>query len=138
LKIISLFLKTFFYLDDITFTCVVKSQISSLVIDISRNKKQILTTNINKIIFTHIFTMFTNLQYLSFGPSSIWYQRFSFDMPFPTIISLNLLELHICVDYFSDLLYLLDGRFNQLHTLYINIYRINYSRSTINSGVDCF
>ncbi|CAF3375804.1 unnamed protein product, partial [Rotaria sp. Silwood2] len=55
-------------------------------------------------------------------------------MPFPTIISLNLLELHICVNYFSDLLYLLDGRFNQLHTLYVNIYRIKYSRSTINSS----
>ncbi|CAF1226607.1 unnamed protein product [Rotaria sordida] len=120
--------------DDITFTCIVKSQISSLVIDISRDKKQILSTDINKTVFTHIFTMFNNLQYLNFGPSSIWYQRISFDMPFPTITSLNLLELHICVDYFNDLLYLLDGRFNQLHTLDVNIYHIKYTHSTINSG----
>ncbi|CAF1372803.1 unnamed protein product [Rotaria magnacalcarata] len=122
------------FTDDITFTCIVKNQISSLIIDISQDKKQILTTNMNKIIFTRIFTMFTNLQYLDFGPSSIWYQRISFDMPFPTITCLNLLELHICVNYFSDLLYLLDGRFNKLHTLHVNIYHIKYSRSTINSG----
>ena len=82
--------------------------------------------------------MFTNLQYLSFGPSSMWYQRFSFDMSFPTVTSSNLLELHISVDYFSDLLYLLDGRFNQLHTLNVNIHRISWSRSTINNQVDCF
>ena len=61
--------------------------------------------------------MFTNLQSLSFGPSSNCYQRFSFDMPFPTVTSSNLLELHILVHDFKDLLYLLDGRFNQLHTL---------------------
>ena len=82
--------------------------------------------------------MFTNLQSLSFGPSSMWYQRFSFDMSFPTVTSSNLLELHISVDYFSDLLYLLDGRFNQLHTFNVNIHRISWNRSTINNQVDCF
>ena len=87
--------------------------------------------------------MFTNLQYLSFGPSSTWYQRFSFYMPFPTVVaptvtSSNLLELHISVNYFTDLLYLLDGRFNQLHTLNVFICLIDWSRSTINNEVDCF
>ena len=82
--------------------------------------------------------MFTNLHYLSFGSSSIWYQRFSFDMSFPTVTSSNLLELHISVGYFSDLLYLLDGRFNQLHTLNVNIRLISWSRSAINIEVDCF
>src|SRR5262249_23202640 len=110
----------------------------SLVIDISQNKRLISTTDINKIIFTHIFTMFTNLQCLSFGPSSNWYQRFSFVVPSPNVISSNLLELHICVDYFSDLLYLLDGRFNQLHVLHVNIDYIKYNRSTIHSSVDYF
>ncbi|CAF2043383.1 unnamed protein product [Rotaria magnacalcarata] len=122
------------FIDDTTFTGVDKSQISSLIIDMNRNKKKISTTDINKIIFTRIFTMFTNLQYLTFGPSSNWDQRFSFDTPFPNIISLNLLELHICVTYFSDLLYLLDGRFNQLHTLHVNIFRIKCNPSTIDSG----
>ena len=83
--------------------------------------------------------MFTNLQSLSLGPSSNCYQRFSFDMPFPTVTSSNLLELHILVDHFNDLLYLLDGRFNQLHTLNVNILLpINWNRSTINNQVDCF
>ena len=83
--------------------------------------------------------MFTNLQSLSFGPSSNCYQRFSFDMPFPTVTSSNLLELHILVDHFNDLLYLLDGRFNQLHTLNVNILcRISWSGSKINNQVDCF
>ena len=83
--------------------------------------------------------MFTNLQYLSFGPSSKWYQRVSFYMLFPTVTSSNLLELHILLDDFKDLLYLLDGRFNQLHTLNVNIpYPISWNRSTINNQVDCF
>jgi hypothetical protein len=80
--------------------------------------------------------MFTNLQYLSFGPSSMEHQQFLFDMPSPNIISSNLLELHIRVTYFTDLLYLLDGRFNQLHTFHVNIMLIKCTSSTIHSRVD--
>jgi hypothetical protein len=130
----------YFYLDDIALIRLNKSQISSLVIDISKDEKHIsiLKKDVNKIIFTKILIMFPNLQYLNFGPSSMGHQQFLFDMPYPNIISSNLLELHICVTYFNDLLYILDGRFNQLHTLHVNIEIIQYNSSTIHSRVDYF
>ncbi|CAF1460558.1 unnamed protein product [Rotaria sordida] len=45
----------------------------------------------------------------------------------------TLLELHVSVTNFSDCLYLLDGRFNQLHTFYVNIAYTRFSRLTINN-----
>jgi hypothetical protein len=82
--------------------------------------------------------MFINLQYLKFGPSSISYQQLSFGMSPPTVISSNLLELHVRVDCFTDCLYLLDGRFNQLHTFHVNIGSISSNTLTINNGVNYF
>ncbi|CAF0910860.1 unnamed protein product [Rotaria sordida] len=122
--------------DDIVFTRLNKRQISSLVIDISKDEKHIsiLKKDVNKIIFTQIFTMFNNLQYSTFGPSSMWHQQFSFDMPSPSVISSNLLELRIRVTYFTDLFYLLDGRFNQLHIFHVNIMSIERTSSTIHTG----
>ncbi|CAF3538070.1 unnamed protein product [Rotaria sordida] len=70
-------------------------------------------------------------EYLNFGPSLMWHQRFSFDMPSPNVISSSLLELHITVFHFYDLLYLLDGRFNQLRRFHVNIYRIQHGSSNI-------
>ncbi|CAF1230165.1 unnamed protein product, partial [Rotaria sordida] len=119
--------------DDTTFIYVNKGQISSLVIDINKNKKQILVFDTGRVVFAHIFTMFINLQYLNFGPSSISYLQLSFGMLLPTVLSSNLLELHVCVLHFSDCLYLLDGRFNQLHTFYVNICSISSHSLTINN-----
>ncbi|CAF2565517.1 unnamed protein product [Rotaria sp. Silwood2] len=64
----------------------------------------------------------------------MWRQRFLFDMPSPIVTSSNLLELHIWMTHFTDLLYLLDGRFNQLHTFHVNILIIKCTSSTIHSG----
>ncbi|CAF0887525.1 unnamed protein product [Rotaria sordida] len=47
--------------------------------------------------------------------------------------SSNLLELHVGVNYFTDILYLCDGRFNQLHTLYVNVYQIQYPNLIIDN-----
>ena len=69
--------------------------------------------------------MFANIKYLNFGESSCTGQRLSFYLTPPSVISSNLLELHVSLEFFSDCLYLLDGRFNQLHTLYINISNIS-------------
>lgn len=41
-------------------------------------------------------------------------------VPF-AFLSSNLTELHTNVDTFTDCLFLLDGRFKQLHTLFINV-----------------
>ncbi|CAF4610301.1 unnamed protein product, partial [Rotaria sp. Silwood1] len=35
------------------------------------------TDDINEIVFTHIFTMFSNLQYLNFRSSSICHEKLS-------------------------------------------------------------
>ena len=97
------------------------NQILSLTIDISTNRTQDYLRNNNAIIFNRIFTMFPNLQYLNFGRSSIWDERLSCCFRRPTVISRNLLELHVCLKTFYDCLYLLDGHFNQLHTLYVDL-----------------
>ncbi|CAF4194721.1 unnamed protein product [Rotaria sordida] len=87
--------------------------------------------------------MFSNLQYLNFCPSSIWYQPLLFENPFPTMTSSTLLELHISLASFTDCLYILDGRFNKLHTLYVDIASISSSQLTNNnqeklSNLRCF
>ncbi len=134
-----LLLKKFhFYLDDTVFTHI-KNQIVSFVIDITGNRKQILSTDdIIRIVFTHIFIMFSNLQYLKFAPSPFWHQQLSFDLSLPTVMSSTLLELHVYLTNFRDCLYLLDGRFNQLHTFHVNIYRISDKPLAINSKVNYF
>ena len=99
---------------------------------------QVLPRDVSRIVFPHIFMMFTNLQYLNFGPSSALHQQLLFGMSFPTVISSNLLKLHIIIFHFNDLLYLLDGRFNQLHTFHVNISAICSNDLTINNQVNYF
>ncbi len=82
--------------------------------------------------------MFTNLQYLNFGRSSICDERLFFWFTRPTVISTNLLELHVCLNTFSDCLYLLDGHFNQLRILYADVSMIVSSNGRVNNTVDYF
>ncbi|CAF4071255.1 unnamed protein product [Rotaria sordida] len=121
--------------NDIVFARINRSQISSLVIDISKDEEHIavLKNDVNNIVFSKIFTMFINLQYLSFGPWTNLRPPSLFEMPYPSAISSNLLELHICGTFFTDLLYLLDGRFNQLHTFHVNIIFFHCTTSAIHS-----
>jgi hypothetical protein len=102
----------------------------------SPNDKESITENGNTSIFAHIFPIFTNLQYLNFAPSAISYQELSFDISSPLVFSSNLLELHVNLDQFTDCLYLLDGRFNQLRKLYVNISLIIPSRLVIDNKVN--
>ncbi|CAF4156881.1 unnamed protein product [Rotaria magnacalcarata] len=108
-----------------------KNQISSLVIDIvdsdGANSLEII-----RFIFTHLCAMFTNLRYLNFGPSLSKCQQLSFGTSSLEVVSSTISELHICVPCFLDCLYLLDGRFNQLHTLYVYITFIYVPQETIN------
>ncbi|CAF1997646.1 unnamed protein product [Rotaria magnacalcarata] len=111
----------------------VKNQISSLIIDINTNGEQSLTGNENTLLFTRIFTTFTNLRLLNIGPSSICYQHLSFDLSPPTVISSTLLELHVCLSEFHDCLHLLDGRFNQLRIFHVKIDFIELSSLIFNN-----
>ncbi|CAF1646068.1 unnamed protein product [Rotaria sp. Silwood1] len=121
------------FIDESCLTSINKNQISPLVVDITKYEKIISSSDANIRIFTHIFTMFSNLQYLNFCPSSLWNQRLFFYNPYPGINSSTLLELHICLKRFSDCLYILDGRFNKLHTLYVDIDFISSSDLTNNN-----
>jgi hypothetical protein len=104
------------------------------VIDINKcEEPRSPTINININIFTQIFIMFSNLKYLKFGPSSSVYHRLALDPSssvyhrltldpsLPNVFSSTLLELHVVLHSYRDCLYLLDGRFNQLHTLSVLI-----------------
>jgi hypothetical protein len=118
------------------FTHTLKNQILSLVFDINTNTEPMRTKSVNEFLFTHIFTIFTNLRYLNFCPSSIGYQALSFDTSPSTVISSILLELHIYLKSFVDCLYLLDGCFNNLRILSVKIYHIHSRDPTINNKVN--
>ncbi|CAF3303045.1 unnamed protein product [Rotaria socialis] len=64
--------------------------------------------------------MFTNLQYFHFDPF-LCYQRISFWSSPSAVFSSTLCELRVKVMHTEDCLYLLDGRFNQLRTFFVNI-----------------
>jgi len=123
-------------LDETDFIRMFKNQISSLVIE-TITTRVYLRENVNAQIFTQIFNVSTKLQYLNFNPSPISYRAISFRDSSPTILSSTLLELHVLLEDFTDCLYLLDGRFNQLQTLYVNISMIFYSRLK-NNMIDYF
>jgi hypothetical protein len=145
-EIFSIFLY-FIPLDNSPLSHIFKCQIVSLAIDIGTSRKQNVTSNMNTHLLTlemnthlltQIFTMFTNLQCLKLAHFSIRHHQLTFDMSSSTILSSYLLELHVNLYYFTDCLYLLDGRFNQLRTLYVNIEVIIPSRLVVNNQVNNF
>jgi hypothetical protein len=111
----------YFCLGETSLIDIFKNQISSLVVNITKNEKRRSTKDLIKRVFTQIFNMFTNLEYLNLNSSSVYFEQLSFDMSPPTVISSTLLELHVSLMHFTDCLYLLDGRFNKLRTLRIHI-----------------
>jgi hypothetical protein len=127
-----------FYLDERSLIHKFKNQLSSLFIDIAQNAPQNSIKDAIKLVFTNILTKFTNLQYLNICSNSIVYKRMTVEMPPLTVISSTLLELHICLEDITDCLCLLDGRFNQLHTLYVKMYFISSSPLTMNNKVHYF
>ncbi|CAF2959730.1 unnamed protein product [Rotaria sp. Silwood2] len=108
------------FTDKILSSGILKDQITTLFVSIDNNNKAQLTT-IN--ICNCILTVFTSLICLTLYESS--YKNrviLYFDDAFlPTFRSSTLLKLNIRVECFEDCLYLLDGRFNQLHTLYVDL-----------------
>jgi hypothetical protein len=81
--------------------------------------------------------MFNNLCYLNFDGSSLYDQQVSFDIlssTSTTTFSSNLLKLHVNLENFNDCLYLLNyGRFDKLHSLYVNILSIRSDRPIENT-----
>ncbi|CAF1132867.1 unnamed protein product [Adineta steineri] len=131
-------------IDEFCLTSINKNQILSLIIDVTKYKNgKNLRRDMTECIFMHILNIFSNLEYLNFCPSSMWYQGLLLNNPSPTINSSTLLELHISLASLTDCLYILDGRFNKLHTLYVDIDFISSLRLTNNnqeklSNLRCF
>ena len=122
------------YLDESSLTSINKNQILPLVINRTTYGK-VSSEDMNSRILAHIFTTFSNLQYLNFCASSILYYGLSFIDPYPSINSSILLELHIRLMSFSGCLYILDGRFNKLHTLHVDVRNIFPSNFLNNNQV---
>ncbi|CAF2981008.1 unnamed protein product [Rotaria sp. Silwood2] len=112
---------------------IFKDQIRRLFITIDNNNITELTM-IN--ILNYMLTVFTNLICLTLYESS--YKNrvlLCFDDPPPTTFRCStLLKLNIRVQCFEDCLYLLDGRFNQLHTLNVDVVDVYYHDEIQNQG----
>jgi hypothetical protein len=110
------------YLDERLTSGIFKNQITTLIITIDPNQNDLSTM---QNICNDIFTVFIKLTHLIFYESS--YEdivRLLFDFPFPCFSSSTLLVLKIKIQTFSQCLWILDGRFNQLQTLNIDLANI--------------
>ncbi|CAF3575023.1 unnamed protein product [Rotaria sordida] len=124
------------FTDETLSSGIFKNQITTLVITINKNDDylEMLSSVVN--IYDYIFSVFTHLIVVALYESS--YKdcvRLSFnDSLHPNIRSSTLLKLNIKVQCFNDCLYLLDGRFNQLHAFYVDLVRIRIPHEVKNQG----
>ncbi len=129
--------KKIFYLslDKSSLVRIFQNQILTLSVTGKEGNHDEFIMNMRANLFTYILTMFTNLLHLKF------YQNLNNPTGFVlfndqcSMFSSTLLELHINVYYFDDCLYLLDGRFNQLRILFVNVFHIFPLRPTISNKV---
>ncbi|CAF4259708.1 unnamed protein product, partial [Adineta steineri] len=101
----------------------IKNQITTLFITIHNNYDNYVNMllSVTKIC-NNIFTVFTRLITFVLFESYINSVRLTFDHPlYSNFRSSTLLKLIISVHSFDACLYLLDGRFDQLHTLYVDL-----------------
>jgi hypothetical protein len=117
-------------LDKSSLIRIFQNQIVTLSVTGNSNHDRYSMNNLANF-FSYIVTMFTNLLHLKF------YQPSSFILfnEQPSLFSSTLLELHINVYLFDDCLYILDGRLNQLHTLFVHVDQICPLRATFNNKV---
>ncbi|CAF4166176.1 unnamed protein product, partial [Adineta steineri] len=112
-------------------------QITHLNIDIQSDEVPILLSKISLYMFILILTLCQRLTYLNFC------QLFSYRNSFLSIYKLpkicptysTLMELKINVETFNDCLCLVDGRFDSLSKLTINVREIKYERKQINNEI---
>ncbi|CAF0733371.1 unnamed protein product [Rotaria sordida] len=119
----------YIFTDEKLISSIFKNQITTLTIAIDPDKK-VWSTMEN--ICNQIFTVFINLTHLIFCDASYKDNvRLSFKIPSPNFSSSSLLVLNIKVQTFDVCLYILDGRFEQLHTLHIELANISSSSKEI-------
>ncbi|CAF1013659.1 unnamed protein product [Adineta steineri] len=113
-----------------------KTQITSIMI-LLNDEHRLIEKHLVTRVFIYILNMF-NLHYLNFRTSFVYDEQVSLNdlLHRQQIFSQTLNELHINVETFNDCIYLLDGRLNKLHTLYIHVSNIHSDR-LINHKVNC-
>ena len=119
---------------DQTLSSIFKKQIRTLFLTIYlEGDDEAMTLSVAKIC-DKVFSVFTGLT--TFVLNESWYQirvQLTFDNPFfPNIRCSTLLKLIINVQSFDDCLYLLDGRYDQLHTFHVDLVRIAFPDVAIN------
>ncbi len=94
---------------DENLACMLKKQITSLVITMDNDKLERTREDLATPLFIRVLNMFTNLCKLDFHScSSIYYGRLYFDTLGHTLSSSTLMELHVNVCRFEYCLLLLD------------------------------
>ncbi len=120
--------------------CALKNHITTLIISINQNKLLKQRLDLASIVCDRIFSVFMNLMCLKIQLSHEWYlhsvERLTLDQQPPKFNSSTLMELYVNVGSGIDLLYLLDGRFNQLRTFHVHVSYFLDLSSTIIKKVD--
>ncbi|CAF4431217.1 unnamed protein product, partial [Rotaria magnacalcarata] len=110
------------FIDETPLSRINENQIWSLVVTIPDIGRKRITEDTITAVCARVFTVFTNLRYLNiYSPDYMYFPRLSFNDELSTFFSSTLMELHINLENSNDCLYLLDGRFNKLRVLYVNI-----------------
>ncbi|CAF4204874.1 unnamed protein product [Rotaria sordida] len=124
--------------NDETLSSIFKNQITTLFITIYNNNDDNYEGKILSLANTcdKIFTVFTRLTTFVLYESSYKNRvRLNFnDLLYPNFRSSTLLKLIINVYSFDDCLYLLDGRFDQLHTFHVDLANVLCSDEIKNQG----
>ncbi|CAF2987020.1 unnamed protein product [Rotaria sp. Silwood2] len=127
--------------DEMISSNILKNQITTLFVTIDDNKETVFSMI---KVCNYIVNAFTNLMDLTLYESSFINRipLYFNDGFFSTFRSSTLLKLNIRICTIDDCLYLLDGRFNQLHTLYVDIVDVNPSEEIKNQddlpNLKCF
>ncbi|CAF0832410.1 unnamed protein product [Adineta steineri] len=114
------------------------NQISSLFISFNKKNNSFVNNTSYSYIFAKILTIFTNLQCLKFNPYLPISGTLFLSMTLETAISPTLLELHINVFDIKDCNHILDGRFDQLRILRVNIDTIGFYHTYKELNVEYF
>jgi len=109
-----------FYSDENSLIHTFKDQISSLFIKFNNEKNSSRYEIIYTSIFHQILTIFTSLRCVKFDSSSDLAAYVLMEVGRPIFVS-PLSELHVNLASMHELLCLLDGRFDQLRILYVNV-----------------
>ncbi|CAF3350183.1 unnamed protein product, partial [Rotaria socialis] len=119
------------YLDEILSSGIFKSQITTLLITTNKSDDHHEAPLSVEEICVDIFNVCTRLTALTLYESSHRSPlRFNFEeLSPPNIYSSSLLMLNIRVQCFANCLYLLDGRFSQRHTLYVDMVNAYYPQN---------